>query len=606
MLLASTASGAPNTNSQGQSEVGEHPRYIVKFKDPISTDDEAFLKLSGAGIIHKLDIINSYAIRIPPGLLNALEKNPNIERIEVDGKAHALAPIGVPGKPPKVGISEVTTLATQSPPWGVSQIGANNAWGKSNGTGVKVAILDTGIDYNHPDLDGNYKGGWDFVNNDNDPIDDDGHGTHVAGTVASENNDFGVVGVAPEAYLYGVKVLDQNGEGYWSDVIAGIQWATNNDMQIISMSLGGLSGSPSLESALETAYNAGIVIVAAAGNWGNQFGPDNVDYPARYDSVIAVAATDSNNNRASFSSRGPDVEISAPGVNILSTYPGHAYATGSGTSMATPHVTGVVALLLKTLPSSTYDLDSDNTWDPAEVREVLKDTADDLGDPGRDILYGWGLIDANESVSTGLVDQSDEFLDDNLDPKWDFTDPSGNSSINLTEKPGYLTLRAVDTNDSQYPVGAYQHNILSDFVFTSKINISGFTAPNQDIGIGIGDESDGDIPSTYFKIFVRTKYDWSNWVEVRTSYRVNGGTVYGETSGYLPNPYNNEYWLRISRTGDYLFADYSIDGVVWVSMAGGGIYDNSYVTDGPVKVYLFADERLGSSVAGYFDYALIE
>jgi subtilisin/minor extracellular protease Epr len=188
-----------------------------------------------------------------------------------------------------------------------------------------VAILDTGIDYEHSDLNDNYIGGYDFANNDLEPMDDNGHGTHCAGIVAAEDNEGGVVGVAPEADLYAVKVLDSVGNGYMMDVI--------------SMSFGSNLGSTSLETACDNAYSSGVLVVAAAGNDGNPSGEgDNVDYPARCDSVIAVAATDSNDNRAIWSSTGPDVELAAPGVSIYSTYLGGGYATMSGTSMACPHV----------------------------------------------------------------------------------------------------------------------------------------------------------------------------------------------------------------------------------------------------------------------------
>jgi subtilisin family serine protease len=246
---------------------------------------------------------------------------------------------------------------------------------------AELAILDTGIDSRHPDLSANCKGGYDFANDDSYPMDDNGHGTHCAGIVAAADNDEGVVGVAPEAHLYAVKVLNSGGSGYWSDVIAGIQWSVNNSMEVISMSFGG-GYSESMEAACDAAYNAGIVVVASAGNSGNPPGKgDNVGYPAGYSSVIAVAATDSSDNRARWSSTGPAVELAAPGVSIYSTYLGGGYATMSGTSMACPHVAGTAALVIA---SSGGD-----------VRQCLQATADDLGVAGRDDLYGYGLVDAD-------------------------------------------------------------------------------------------------------------------------------------------------------------------------------------------------------------------
>jgi len=221
-------------------------------------------------------------------------------------------------------------------------------------------------------------------------MDDNGHGTHCAGIVAAEDNGVGVVGVAPKANLYGVKVLNSEGRGYESDVIAGIDWSVRNGMQVISMSLGSDFGSISLEKACDNAYSSGVLLVAAAGNDGTPPGKgDNVDYPGAYSSVIAVAATGSNDERARWSSTGPDVELAAPGVNIYSTIPGEKYGTKSGTSMACPHVAGAAALVMVTHP----------TWTNVEVRDRLQETADDLGATGFDTKYGYGLVDADEDAS---------------------------------------------------------------------------------------------------------------------------------------------------------------------------------------------------------------
>lgn len=253
--------------------------------------------------------------------------------------------------------------------------------------GVKVAIIDTGIDYTHPDLKANYKGGYDFVNDDSYPMDDNGHGTHVAGTIAALDNDIGVIGVAPDADLYAYKTLNRRGRGLISDINAAIDQAITDDMDIISMSLGG-GYSESQESLCKKAYDAGIVIVAAAGNEAG-----DVIYPAAYSSVIAVSATDYNDIITYFSNFGDEVDLAAPGVNIYSTYLGGRYATLSGTSMATPHVTGTVALLLST---------GAGEWDPAKVRSQLQSTATDLGAEEYDYYYGHGLVNAANALGIGI------------------------------------------------------------------------------------------------------------------------------------------------------------------------------------------------------------
>ena len=206
--------------------------------------------------------------------------------------------------------------------WGVSRISSGIVHaGGNTGAGVYVAIIDTGIDCTHPDLDGNCVGGFDFVNNDNDPSDDHGHGTHVAGTVAAEDNGAGVVGVAPNVSLYGLKVLNANGGGYWSDIVAAMEWAADNGIQVTNNSYGS-GGHPGsiVEAAFGNAAAQGVLHIAAAGNSGSCAGTENtVGYPARFASVVAVAATNALDERTCFSSTGPEVEIAAPGMSINST-----------------------------------------------------------------------------------------------------------------------------------------------------------------------------------------------------------------------------------------------------------------------------------------------
>ena len=321
--------------------------------------------------------VPAVAADLPEQAIENLKKNNKIAYVEPDYEVNALG---------------------ETVPWGITKIGAPLVHTNGNkGTGINVAIIDTGINYNHPDLHGNYKGGYDFVNDDVDPLDDNGHGTHCAGIIAAADNDIGVIGVAPEANLYSLKMLDSKGSGYISDLIAAIEWAietrkdadTSNDIQIVSMSLGSNSGVTALETACSQAYDSGILLVAAAGNDGNRRGTgDSVDYPGAYSSVIAVAATDFTNIRASFSSTGPAVELAAPGVNILSTYQGDLTSL-SGTSMACPHVAGTAALVLAANPSFTN----------YNIRNRLAQTATDLGTRGRDKLYGYGLVNAKAAAA---------------------------------------------------------------------------------------------------------------------------------------------------------------------------------------------------------------
>jgi len=357
------------------AQPAEKVPVIVGFKDKPDAD---LIQAHGGRIKCVYNIIPAIACELPEPAIDALRKNPKVAYVEADGVVEA--------------IGEVL-------PWGVDRIDAEVVHPYNKGTAVKVAIIDTGIDYIHPDLNDNYKGGYDFVNNDADPKDDHGHGTHCAGIVAAEDNDIGVIGVAPGAYLYAVKVLNNQGSGYLSNVVLGIQWSVANRMQVISMSLGTSTYSQSLKDACNNAYNAGLVLVAAAGNSGDgNPATDEYSYPAAYDSVIAVGATDISNTAPSWSNSGPYLELAAPGVSIYSTLPtyrvtltstyGYSYGTLSGTSMSCPHVAGTVALVIA----------SGQTLTNVGVRTRLQTTADDLGPIGRDTVYGYGLVDADEAA----------------------------------------------------------------------------------------------------------------------------------------------------------------------------------------------------------------
>ena len=294
----------------------------------------------------------------------------------------------------------------QTLPWGVDRIDAEKTWNTATGMPTWVAILDTGIDRDHPDLIGNIIGGRNFVPDfwlmPPDPTkwdDDHGHGTWCAGIIAAMDNNFGVVGVAPEAYLFGVKVLDSAGSGQLTDIIAGIDWCVQNGMDVISMSFAGTSDMMSLEQAINNAYAAGLVIVAAAGNGGDgDPNTDDVAYPAKYYGAIAVAATAPDDSSPTFSAEGPDVELAAPGVAINSTSLDGGYEVHDGTSGACPHVTGTAALLLSMSIPPELDSNLSGDWEPIEVRLHLRNTADDLGASGFDYHFGYGLVDAEEAV----------------------------------------------------------------------------------------------------------------------------------------------------------------------------------------------------------------
>lgn len=361
-------------------------RKIVVFQtwfvDDVAQDE--LINRAGGVKIKNLDLIGAKAVYLPSRAEATLARQPGVLRIDDDVVVEALIRGGIAAKPARTQAPEVL-------PWGINRIDAEKVWGITTGDPIKVAIVDTGIDVKHPDLKDNLKGGVSTVGYTRSYNDDNGHGTHVAGIAAAIDNTIGVIGVGPKIDLYAVKVLDRRGSGYLSDVIEGLDWAIANGMQVVNMSLGTASDVQSFRDAVARVNAAGITQVAAAGNTGGA-----VIYPAAYPEVIAVSATDNTDTIASWSSRGPEIDLAAPGVNIYSTYKGSTYKTLSGTSMAAPHVTGVAALVLT--QTVECDVNFNGTCSPAEVKLRLEATAEDLGTVGQDDLYGSGLVDAEKAV----------------------------------------------------------------------------------------------------------------------------------------------------------------------------------------------------------------
>lgn len=282
-------------------------------------------------------------------------------------------------------VERVLDVPTGEIPWGVERIGAPYEWPKARGNGMVVAILDTGCDLDHPDLKGQIIDGRNFTTDyGGDPAnyrDNHYHGTHVAGTVAALANGTGVIGVAPAVKLLIGKVLTGQGSGSNAWVTAGIRWATSwrgpngERARVISMSLGGPVDDPDMHRAIKDAVAAGILVVCAAGNDG----PGHVEYPGAYPEVVEVGATDDQDRIANFSNTNPEIDLVAPGVKILSTYPGGKYAILSGTSMATPH-TSAAAVLITQEEETAYK----RTLTEAEIFALLIKRTKDLGYPKTD------------------------------------------------------------------------------------------------------------------------------------------------------------------------------------------------------------------------------
>lgn len=369
-------------------------------------------------------------------------------------------------------------------------INAEPAWDISTGSGVTVAVLDTGVAYEDytevwgmryykaPDLAGtSFVPGYDFVSNDAHPNDDNGHGTHVTGTIAqSTNNGMGVAGVAFMASIMPVKVLNGNGSGTYADIADGIYFAADNGAKVINLSLGGPNPSSILEDALAYAYGKGVTIVAASGNDGN--GLNRPMYPAAYDSyVIAVGATRYDETRSSYSNTGSYVDMAAPGGDLRVDQNSDGYGDGilqqtfnpytkrksdfgywflQGTSMAAPHVSGVAALVI-----------ANGTTGPDQVRDRLESTAEDKGVPFRDDEYGWGIVDAFAALGYSPV------LVHDLAVKGVETEPPS----------PFLRGDDVTVNISV----ANQGDFYEAFVLTLEDTIDGVTIGSEDVALGAGE-----------------------------------------------------------------------------------------------------------------------
>ncbi|WP_225446496.1 S8 family peptidase [Paenibacillus rhizovicinus] len=244
-------------------------------------------------------------------------------------------------------------------PWGVQEIKAPLAWSSTTGHRVKVGVIDTGVDFSHPDLKQSLGRGINLLNRGTLPHDDNGHGTHIAGTIAAANQVHGMIGVAPRATVHPVKAFDHNGSAFVSDIVLGIDWCVRSGMDIVNMSFGMKTRSKSLLTAVNNAFNAGVIIVASSGNDGKR---KAIDYPARYPQTIAVGATNRLRRIAPFSNRGMYIDVYAPGDKILSSWLRGKYNEMSGTSMATSHVSGAIALLLAYRPGMT----------PTDIKAVVK------------------------------------------------------------------------------------------------------------------------------------------------------------------------------------------------------------------------------------------
>jgi subtilisin family serine protease len=395
---------------------------LVKFKPTISDQTiKATIAAYQCKKLKRIPRINVYKIQVQTSTtleetLFALMSNPDVEYAEPNYITYITVTPNDPLFDYQYALyNSGQDIGPPGSPQGEERadIKATSTWEETKGEEeIIIAILDTGVDLLHPELDEKiHSSGYDFVNDDADATDDEGHGTHVAGIAAAEtHNDEGIAGVAWNCKILPVKVLNDLGEGGYSEMIEGIIWAADNGADVINLSIGGAFPSTSVENALKYAYDMDIVIVAAAGNEGGA-----VLYPAAYDDYcLAVAATDYNDERVDFSNSGglwesnfgPEIDVAAPGARIISTVPtwfwgpgSFPYAWGDGTSMAVPHVAGLTALIKSVKPHLTA----------AQIMNVIRYSADDvnfINNLGKDNYIGYGRINTEKALVPTVIKSS--------------------------------------------------------------------------------------------------------------------------------------------------------------------------------------------------------
>jgi hypothetical protein len=361
-------------------ELSEDGRYIIKYESRAIASSQ--MQLMAGNLVRELPSIDGVAAYLSEDEVLRMLEQPGVVSVEPDRRRE---------------IFQVQPSNEQAIPYGIDMVQAPEIWDRANGEGITVCVIDSGYDLGHPSLqtenvDG-YPEDW--------STDGCGHGTHVAGTIAALDNGEGVLGVIPEGIrLHIIKVFsNQCGWSYSSDLIHAVEQCQAAGAQVVNMSLGGGGSSEAEAQAFQEFYDAGMLLIAAAGNSGSS----GYSFPASYDSVVSVAAIDSAMERASFSTFNDQVEIAAPGVGVVSTLPqdgcvmcgpADTYGPADGTSMASPHVAGVAALIWSYNPE----------WTNTEIREAMNATALDLGEEGRDDFYGYGLVQAKEALFHLIAD----------------------------------------------------------------------------------------------------------------------------------------------------------------------------------------------------------
>ncbi len=449
--------------------------------------DKALKPHNGKSRIH-LKKINTHIVELPEGadeveVMRELKKDPRLKYVELDmAVSHAAS----------------VTDPSYSSSWALPKIQAPIAWDSANGSGVIIAILDSGIDATHPDLAPNIVPGWNMYDNNADTSDVTGHGTKVAGTAAmAANNGTGSAGVAWGAKIMPVRIGSPDGITYWSIVAQGINWAADHGAKVVNCSFDNLSGSATIQSAAQYMRSKGGVVVVAAGNSSGL-----VDIAAN-DSMLSVAATDSNDQRASFSSYGNYIDLAAPGVSIYAPSMGGGYSSNWGTSFASPIVAATAALMIS----------ANNNISPVDIDQILKSTALDLGDAGYDIYYGAGRVDAAKAVAAARSIIKTAISLDTQAPAILITSPvsskvsgsvpvdvSYSDNIGVTRVELYVNGQKFATDDIAPFAFAWDTSLLSNGAYTLvayAYDAAGNTGVSPTVSVTIGSDTVAPVISSF-------------------------------------------------------------------------------------------------------------
>ncbi|MCM3362547.1 S8 family peptidase [Niallia sp. HCP3S3_B10] len=375
LFTLSTITGTTLTFAkEGSKNDALKKEYIIAYQDSV---DKELIKEVGGQTLQTFKYSPAVTASLTEQQVKRLKEKKVVVEIEQNEKVFAAEDID------KKSSSQVNE--STYPNWNLKQTGINKIHKKGiKGEGIKIGVIDSGINSNHSDL--KVYGGFNVLDNNGSYEDDYGHGTRVAGIIAALDNNVGIKGVAPEAKLYSIKALDSKGEGMISDIISGIEWAIENDMDIINLSLQTTTENNLLKKTINKAINKGIIVVAAAGNKGSVESGSTLTYPAKYKNVISVGALTKKKERADFSSVGRNLDLMAPGEFVYTTFDDGYFVAFSGTSIATPHVTGTAALMLSVNPNMSQ----------LQIEEILKKTSTPIGERR---LYGSGLLNANKAIN---------------------------------------------------------------------------------------------------------------------------------------------------------------------------------------------------------------